>query len=220
MPLGIPRYSRVSNRSAKVPKPVKTYVKRQVRASEETYNLTTQATIAAGAAGTNYSGSIVNLQPIAQGDNINDRMGDVITPLKLSLKLDWNQLVAVTRTAVRAIVFRSKLQANNTVPTVASVLASVGSGFSTVSGYNSASESNKLYDILYDKTLAMDTVGTGQRKHQRINLIKKINGRKIHYTGTGSADYGKGALFLLVISDQDTATSPSLNHSLQIYYKA
>jgi len=206
-------------KSKKVSAPVKSYVKRAVLNQNETCNITTQATIAVGAAATNYTGSIVNLQPVAQGLNVNDRVENVITPVKLSLKLDWDQLVAVTRTAVRTIVFRSKQQPNNTVPTTASVLASVGSGFATVSGYTTASVSNKLYDILYDKTIVMDTVGDGQRKHQRISLIKKINGRKIHYNGAGIADYGKGCLFMLIISDQPTATSPSLNHSLQLYYK-
>lgn len=203
----------------KVSEPVKNYVSKRIKNLGETKNITTQATLAAAGAGTNFSGSIINLQPIADGVNTNERIGAIIQPTKVALKLDWNQVVGVTRNAVRAIVFRSKQQPNNTAPTVASVLASVGSGFATVSGYNTASESNKLYDILYDKTLCQDVVGAGQRKHQRINLIKKVNDRLIHYTGTGTADYGKGCLFLLVISDQDTATSPSLNYSLQIYYK-
>lgn len=207
------------NAKRKVSEPVKDYVSKRIKNLGETKNLTTQGTLAVGSAQTNWSGTVINMNPIAQGDNINDRTGNIIQPSKLAVKLDWNQAIAVTKTAVRTIVFRSKQQVNNTTPTVAQVLASTGTGYATCCGYTSSSESNKAYDILYDKTICMDIYGDGQRKHQRVNLIKKVNDRLIHFTGSGANDYGKGNLFMLLISDQDTATSPSVNYSLQVYYK-
>lgn len=215
-------------RIIRLAEPIKDYVHRAINAGEEMKNLTTSASLAAAAATTNNTGSLINLQPIAQGVNINERVGNVIRIHRIKIRAYWKQAtLANTPQMCRYIVFRSKQQPNNTAPATSSLLATVGSYVAIMSGYNTASTSNSLYDILLDKTMVLQTpnlnnvAGSSGSNEQviNINLRKKVLDRLVHYTGAGSADYGKGALFLAVFSESATGVTPEFSYGLQVWYK-
>lgn len=210
----------MGNRPTRVAEATKEYVHKAINSSEEQKNVSTAANIAAGAAASNFTGSIINLQPIIQGVNINERVGNVIRVNRIKIRAWYSAAVANCPTIVRYIVFRSKQQPSTTPPTTASVLATVGTFAATTSMYGTGAESNRAYDILVDKSHVLQVPNGGSQIHLfNINLRKKVSERLVHFTGAAATDYGKGALFLLVISNQDTATSPSFQYGLQTWYK-
>lgn len=193
-------------------------VMRVVDSTMETKNVTTIINYAAGSAVTSWTPTAYLLCQVAQGSSNATREGNQIRVKKIQVRINATQTIAGVQCAVRYIIVRVKQQPNNTAPVITNILANSGSDFSIVSGYTSGAESNKYFDIVYDKVHVMDIYGNGSMTKDVINIYPK---QLLYYTGGNATDAGMGQYWLFMASDKagGGATSPYTNLQAQFWFK-
>jgi hypothetical protein len=140
-------------------------------------------------------------QQITQGDDINNRTGDMIAIDDLKLVINVrNTTAGFGNFAVRFILFADTLN-TGTIPTVGEVLNSAA----ITSGYLPINRQKNRFKVYMDTIV--DSVGQTNSMSVSKDLTFKIN-RKCFYSGAASvaASNGKGALFLLEIANAAAAT--------------
>lgn len=143
------------------------------------------------------SGAVGGLtQYIVQGDNLNERSGDVVRLEDLKMYWTFRNTVALgSLVSARVIIFADTLNVGS-VPAVTDVLE----GAYHNSGYYQTNLSKNRFKIYSDfiVDLAGHTVGAVQSRVLSIPVNKAI-----YYSGTGfaAASNGKHAMYYLVISD-------------------
>lgn len=192
-------------------------VKRIVNAQIETKNIATTINYAAGSAVTSNNPTPQLVCQIAQGDNINDREGNVIKPQHIQIRIASTMTLATVQTMIRTIIFKLKQSPTNAVPTNTNILAVLASDLATVSPYTSGPVSNKYFDIVYDKSFIMCS-NSQTSHHETINLYPK---HAMHYVGAGATDGGKDQYWMLTLSNQPggAGASPYTNIGVQVWYK-
>lgn len=207
-------------RKGKASKAVKKYVKKAINANIETKNVSLSVNVAAGGAGTSYNGSLWSLTQIAQGDNINDRTGNVVKLRRVRITVSSTITAATIQTQLRLLVVRILQQPTNTAPLITNILATTGTDMATTSQYASGPTSNNYFQVLKDKVFNLTNQGS-PIVSQTWNLTKSIQKAAVHFTGANSADYGKGHVFLVLISNMASGAgaSPYTNIASQTWYK-
>lgn len=153
-------------------------------------------------------GTVSNMSStIGQGDDINQRNGDVI--LSQGYTLNFRFRAITTDQTARFILFRDNFNLGTT-PAVTEVLAAA----LYRSEYNPiAVVQQKRFTILLDSFLDSNINGETLK-----TITKKIpSSGKIFYNGTAAAgaSNGRGAIFILVIGDASTGLH---EYTLQIRY--
>lgn len=172
-------------RAGKMVQSVKKLIKRS-NAEQHIMNNESDITLA-------QAGTITYLSTIAEGDNNEHRTGAKITPDELSIRIILN--TGATTQTCRYIVFQDT-QCYGAAPAVGDVLH----GAVVNSQYNVPNMISKRFRILYDKIFTgVNTDGSSLRAI----VIKKRKMNAIQFTGTGltAASAGRGALFLLRLTN-------------------
>lgn len=164
-----------------------------------------------------HSGSILAIDVPAQGDSDQQRNGDAIRPMKLSLRGVITQ--GDTSNVVRVIVFRWNLFPTALAPLVSSVLlsASLGGANAPLSHYSHDHIQAKQSTILMDRTYYVGDNGNGYiaRLRKDINLKKQ----RMMQFNAGSATDARYRYYILVVSDSAVATHPGFNCIARLHYK-
>lgn len=193
-------------------------VDRKIHANEENKYFDLSQVIAAGTVATNNAGSIVLLSGIQQGQTFATRIGEIVSPQSIEFRFDTTafQTQSLISSNLRVIIFQDRQIRTSTLPTVADVLETVVFN----SPLNHINVNSKRFNILMDKVMTLDpntfnpgsgvalavwTTQTSQRMTKRIRLSGKI-----YYTNATTGTE-RNNMYILYLSDQFAATSPSVN---------
>lgn len=175
-------------RGMRVSKAVKAYVKSRFRREIENKQIDTTF----DNQGTTLSGAISSLSHPDQGLNDNNRIGDVIRPMRLQIQYDMNLRTTATLPCMaRVIFFQWK---NNSTPTVSDILSYSGTVNIVNSPYNNDTKMN--YRILNDRTYDLNTVSTEQI-HYKKNIYRKKFLKQIQIPGTLGSSSGFNKLYVI-----------------------
>lgn len=184
---------------AKVSDAVKTYVHRALSSEIETKNvILDNAPATIPDVGTLF----VAVAP-AQGDNIYERTGNVISPRRYECRV---RLIATTPATIRMLLISTMQQATVTAPLIGDVLGGLGAGQvdAPLSGLNNTSSSNHDFRILHDSLHDLN-VGAGLSKAFTIRLRPPTLPRKLHFNGNLATDAGKGFMYWIMAGSQPVA---------------
>jgi hypothetical protein len=157
--------------------------------------------------------AVISLTNIAQGNDFNNRDGNSILlqslQLKADIKHDMNKQGCDN---IRVILFQDNDQ-RGTDPAAGDLLET-GSGFSWLNAFVSHNAGSR-FNILYDRKIKV----SDQDQTKSIKLIRKFYSNHVKYTGTTAADSStyKGALFMLVVSDENT-TPPAMSWGVRVRF--
>lgn len=201
----------VVRRGASVPKPnVRTMVKNMIDSRLE--HKRCSATITSTDALT--AGVVIPISAgVVQGDDINQRSGDVISPRTLAFRLEAQvSSASFTSYSLRCIIFQDTINPFGTLPAVTEVLATA----SPQSCYNVVHAQQTRFKILYDGIVNP----VGQTSMTRINVVKSIPMKgKIHYSATtGAASSSKNSLYALFITENSQAGITVYNWAWELVY--
>lgn len=196
-------------------------VDKKIHANEEDKYFDLSQVIASGTAVTNNAGSIVLLSGVLQGVTFATRVGEMINPRKLELRIDATSFPSTANAAVfdtnfRIIVFQDRQIRTSTLPTVADVLETVAYN----SPFNHVGINSKRFHILMDRWISLDpnfydaVANTGialfdTQTSQKLHKVIKLKS-KIAYTNA-STGTERNNIYILYLSDQATGTAPSIN---------
>ena len=158
-----------------------------------------------------YNGSLVQFTPIPQGDTDSQRQGDQVRLTSVQLRA-YVRLTAESSYVFRCIIFRWNEHTSVSVPTVGTVLDIVGSANSPISTYVQDNVRQKLFKILYDKTITIDNTGPSTKKFQ----MKRRLGTPLSFQA-GTTD-GRGHIYMLTISNQPPAVASNYYYAYKVVY--
>lgn len=217
-------------RTAKVTKSVKKYVKNVLNKAIETERADYAVSIAAGTAATNSTGTIVplsynaiqliNAPNVPEGDYINH----ISSHLKMSMQSVVENNVATNphATQLRAIMFHWRDEA---LPTVADILEF--GGWNDFINHQLRHDFTVMFDRLYqldpiyitDVTTATQAQAAYIFTSQSLQHVTKNSSKKFKIEIAAGPGPYNGNVFLLLVSDQATAFSPSVDISYRFMYK-
>jgi len=145
-----------------------------------------------------FSGDVTLLNPVAQGTDNIQRIGNKVNGKYLYIRgyIDNNQLQFGT--VVRFIVFMDTENQGST-PTAADVLSITGDNQAVMAMINL--DHTPRYKVLYDKTLTTSSAGN---YHALFKAFIRLKGITQSYTGTTATDVYKNALYSLAIANVNT----------------
>jgi hypothetical protein len=147
---------------------------------------------------------------LGQGDNINQRSGDIVFPKILNMNIALSCLVV---TFYRVIVFQD-MHNQGTIPVASDVLE----GGLYNSTYQLVTNQQKRFKILFDKMVGMAPGGSSQATHLQLNL--RLKGQ-IHYNGAAAAtaSNGPGAIYILTVpSATSVINSATVDYFAKLNY--
>jgi len=180
---------------------------REIINSEKMYFDTTET-----AKALSYSGAVVNLSAIAEGDDNGGRTGRSILAKSLHLRYNvfGNTLNSVN--AVRIILFFDSMSLG-TIPAGSDILQSTGTSACIISPLLLTNAVSGRFKVVYDKVHTFTTTG---QMSQQVHKYFKFH-RHIKYTGTTATDEGKNQLYLAMFSDVN-ANDPSITYYARLGY--
>ncbi len=188
---------------------VRTMIRDTVNSKAEHKYYTFSAVAAAAATNT---GTVYNLtRDLVQGDNIEQRSGNKVSPLEAQLRFSINLPVAALAGVLRAI-WVADTQNTGTLPTVAEILDSA----SVTSFMSLTSVSNSRFQVLHDACYSMVAGGSNQHLTPIWTHRKKTS---IFYNGTTAVNTanGRNSQFLLLITDL-AANAPQCTVDYALHY--
>nr|WRQ64689.1 structural protein [Riboviria sp.] len=159
------------------------------------------------------AGVIHLVSAIAQGDDIGNRSGDMIRPVRLKIRVQFAQLAANFNSfSGRVIIFQDMTQ-GGAVATVGSVLDSA----SPLSAFTSVWRAENRFKILYDREESL--VGQTPRALVNFHVSLPMKG-VIRYIGTSAAigSCGRGNIFALFITNAAAAGANQYAWSYELEY--
>lgn len=164
-----------------------------------------------------WDGTVVPLTQIDQGTQFNQRVGNFIRIHKFEWKADWYNDVSLPTAVCRMIVFADKeFTVGGPVPIPANVLEidqSVGV-VKVTSPINH--DFLQRYKILYDKRVHLSNVGPMCAAADG-NKSLGTAGHEIKYQGAPWTSFQQGMIYVLFISDINTATPPAQKPLVNVY---
>lgn len=201
----------------KVSKTVKEYVHRTINSDKE---LKRFLSTASGTIDYDVSAVVSRLSTVVQGDDVNDREGNVIKPTKLSIR--WT----LTGTAGAASIARIIILQWHKDSAVDTPSISAANVLDQTAGAVSQAYSPFIFDnlkymkVLYDRNFVME-------KNTMINSVRKgkisIKGSRLNNIkfNDDSVTDGKDHLYIISVSDQTNASgnAPTLVAISELFYK-
>ncbi len=157
----------------------------------------------------NIAGIIAPLLNIAGGNTSATRDGVVIRPVWFTLRWSMIQDGAATRTNVRCIVVRDKIQEQATIPAVLDVLKIAD----VLSPYGNLIRGR--FQKFYDVTVNMDQVLRQSFVSRRLTRTLKFGETK--YIGAAATDIFKNGMYIIFLSTLN-ATLPQVRWNAQMYF--
>lgn len=147
------------------------------------------------------TGSVIPISAMAQGDTSLLREGLQVRMQTIAYRLTCTLNTSVSSTKIRFIVVMDK-ECHGVAPTVAELLEA-GSPIEF-----KEHDQRGRFRFLSDKTYMINSQYSGQEFQIFKRWFKNLKGRKHWYIGTAgsTANLGKNALYLVMISDQATYT--------------
>lgn len=174
------------------PRPVsKVAVKQILQSRQETKQFTSSLT-SSNAFST--AGTVFQLDTIGQGDDINQRSGDVIRIQHLNMNFGAYEPTAGVSTVIRLILFSDSM-AYAAVPAVTDVLDSAN----WTAPYKATNLQRHRFKVYYDKAHVLCNNTNTQEVPLFLNIPLKLT-RYYNDTTNGTSGIGKNALFALVIA--------------------
>lgn len=173
-----------------------------------------KAVTAAGAYVDTVAGVISNIsQTIVQGDQINNRSGDSISPYRIEFNYSLLGGVGSTNSLHRVLLYQDLLFNEGNTPAIADILDATTYN----STYDLRNFQQHRFKILHDKIHGV----VGQADSAATHVQKRIalNG-KIHFAAAGNvlAANARGAIFLLTMTDSVTVSTATFSYYLKIHY--
>jgi len=158
--------------------------------------------------------SVQLLNGIGQGDDVGERESNDVLMTHLTLR--QNFIVGDTTNTIRTLLVYDK-QANGAVFTDTQLFQNYTSATILAPLTDFRADYKTRFTILYDKTFVLTNVGSNlcvvKIKHLRLN--KKVN----YVAGTSAVtSIGRGALYLVYISDSTAPTHPTFSSSISVFY--
>jgi len=158
-----------------------------------------------------FSGSVIALTDIPQGDTDLTRDGDSLLPINLEMRLVT--FVADAYNAFRVIIFRWHPYFGSDAPGPAEILQLTGSSNAVNSPYNHDLRNN--FTILYDKTRMMvDDQDNNSLVWQK---KLKLKPKQVQYVAASTTNQSMG-LYCLMISDSSQVSDPGSTYYFRVYY--
>mgnify|MGYP000011215041 FL=1 len=158
----------------------------------------------------NYSGAIVQLTNIAQGDAINQRGGNSILMKSLMVRGYVEHNTGIPHSIVRVMLVLDTMN-TGTAPTVANILSSTGGVWAPSSLPNVTDKTR--FKILSDKTFDLNN---GANTIKSFKTYVKLN-KHAKYTGSLGTDEFKNQLYMLYVSDVN-ASDPGIVYYARVGY--
>jgi len=173
----------------------------------------------------NWSGLIFAVSAIPQGSTLTSRDGNMVLPRYLNLKFRIKKAVTlpvastIDSVTYRLIIFRYwGSQANTaTAPVPSDILTNISDQNAPMSFLDdditgAKGDRQRRIEILKSDMVTLDTV---QQTHMDYDLNFQMNGPKttakqhLKFVGSATATPGSGGIYILVIGNNDPATSPN-----------
>ncbi len=155
------------------------------------------------------TGTILPLDTIGQGDDINQRSGDTVLLKYLRFQITGFE-PTVNRSSTWRVLLFSDSMANGAAPSVTDVLDSAV----FAAPYNGVNEQRKRFKFLFDRTLTM--VGGNANQEATAIATVPLNIKRFYNNSSAtSTNIGKGALFALIISSNVTTSLYSWCHQIR-----
>jgi hypothetical protein len=155
------------------------------------------------------TGTVIPLDTIGQGDNINQRSGDVIRITHLRFQITAYEPTANVSSTWRLIIFSDSM-ASGAAPAVTDLLDSAV----FTAPYSGINWQRRRFRILHDKTHVLVGTQPNQEVTDIVDIPLKIT-RYYNDTTATSTNIGKNALFACVISSNGTTSVYARNFQIR-----
>lgn len=206
--------TRFSKRGGRSSRKLSTGISKQMVRSMIEAKKETKACTFSSAFTNTVAGTVIDMtQQIVQGDNINQRSGDVIYPKSMDVNLS---IVAIGSTLAqsfhRVIIFQDMFN-TGVLPTVAQVL----DGGVYNSTYTLLTRQQRRFKILHDKMYGIAVGSNSAATHVQLKL--KLRGA-VKYNGTSSAtaSNGPGSIWFLTLTDSVGTLSCAIGYYANAFY--
>lgn len=153
---------------------------------------------------------------IAQGGNVNDRIGNKMSPtsLDLTIRVDATTAGSDTYNAVRVICFRWHPDNGDLVPDKDDILLAVSGTIPQC--YNAVLPTNRQFTVLYDRLLTVQSGNDDQVKIWR-KRIKLAKSKPVEFKSDASTT-GINHIYMFAISDSNAVIHPVYEFTSLIRY--
>ncbi len=152
--------------------------------------------------------NITNLSAIATGDDFNDRDGRKIKCVSLRYKGRISMHASANSSAVRMVIFRDN-NGSTSIPGVTDLFASAAT-FLNNHNLLDDPQTNSRFSVLSDKIYLLSITGNQQAAY---DIYVKLNSH-MYFSGSAATDEGKGAIYLLFVSNEATNVPNTLGNSV------
>lgn len=160
-----------------------------------------------------YNASITSVTQVAQGLDINNRVGDSMRLQHLELRWTTNGDTGAFTTAVRVLMIRD-LDGYGTIPANTDMFQFTGSVNSVNSPINRLNLNR--FSVLYDETVTLSNAGPAQC----VGSFLSSHQGHVRYLGTAAnaASDGKGTIYIVCMSDRVTTLLPTVNWGMRVTF--
>jgi hypothetical protein len=154
-----------------------------------------------------WSGVVMSVSDVTQGDSDTTRDGDRLLPKDLSLRGTW--VISDTTNVCRVILFR---WLPSSTPAVSDIVTSNYVGTTAAAFSPLTHDTRQQYKILADQICILDVSHTVRL----LNWNLKLPPQPIQYVAGTTT--GSNKLYILVITDSGAASHPGANFALKLTY--
>lgn len=161
------------------------------------------------------TGSLFPLNNMAQGSDINQRVGRKVDMVSVSCNLQWLQSDASNR--LRLLLVYDKMNSGST-PAFSDVMVTQGGSSNIFSHPNVANL--ERFVILYDQLRSVQAPGTAYPttpQEWNVKWSRSLKGKETVFNSSGT-NFEKGGLYLMAISDSAAVAHPSIYGTLRVKY--
>lgn len=158
------------------------------------------------------AGTVVSVNLIAQGMDLNNRVGDSV---KIQdMKLFFTLAVGAANSNVRVVLFRD-LENQGTLPLGSDIFSDAGGAGAAVSQYNFVNTQAPRFSILYDELYSLNIL----QEVSATGVYQASHRGHIRFRGTtgATASLAEGSLFLVFFTDV-AATLPTYRFNFRLEY--
>ncbi len=173
-------------------------------------NIEYKSTFVTFTADPNSSGSVQLLSSIAQGIDVDDRIGNKIRAKSLKLSGMVILHASATETQIRMVIIRDN-NGSTTRPVITDLynLADFRSNQLKIGD----PQTNSRFTVLWDKFIMLDAV---KQRSAQFKYSMSLD-HHIYYSGPTTSDEGKGNIYLFIASSEPT-NDPAVSAESQIYF--
>lgn len=187
---------------------------KQDRPEHKFFSTSNLGTTIAGTAG-NVSSSIVNILDIAQGTNINERIGNEIKVLSVNYKAHVDDQNQDTTLSHRVFLIEDKQQISDTAPSVSDIFSVIHPN-----NYQLSIANLKRFRILNKSSVRTAlAASTNPNEYGELNMFEKFKyPLKVRYNGTASTDGQKNLLYIVNMVEFASSVTNGLYQNVRVKY--